>query len=165
MDKIWAPWRKEYISHKKIEGCIFCQKSKEDNDKQNYIIKRSKYSFVMLNIYPYNNGHVMIAPYRHVPGLEELREEELLDLLRLTIQSKKLINNTLKPNGYNLGINIGKFAGAGFEDHVHVHLVPRWIGDTNFMPVISDTKVIVESLDSLFKKLKNEQNNADPKRL
>ena len=98
----------------------------------------------------------MIAPYRHVPGLEELREEELLDLLRLIIQSKKLIDKTLKPNGYNLGINIGKIAGAGFAEHLHIHLVPRWIGDTNFMPVISDSKIIPESLDALFKKLKNE---------
>ena len=108
----------------------------------------------MLNLYPYNNGHLIIAPYRHVSDLDELEENELLDLIQLVIQSKKLIAKTLKPDGYNLGINIGKIAGAGFEKHVHIHLVPRWSGDTNFMPVISNTKVISQSLESLFKRLK-----------
>ena len=108
----------------------------------------------MLNLYPYNNGHLIIAPYRHVSDLDRLEENELLDLMQLVIQSKKLIAKTLKPDGYNLGINIGKIAGAGFEKHVHIHLVPRWSGDTNFMPVISNTKVISQSLESLFKRLK-----------
>lgn len=154
MDKIWAPWRKKYIEQKIGKKCIFCEGPKKKRDRSSYIIKKSKYSFVMLNLYPYNNGHLIIAPYRHVSDLDRLEENELLDLMQLVIQSKKLIAKTLKPDGYNLGINIGKIAGAGFEKHVHIHLVPRWSGDTNFMPVISNTKVISQSLESLFKRLK-----------
>ncbi len=154
MDKIWTPWRKQYLEQKMDKNCIFCEGPKKKHDRSSYIIKKSKYSFVMLNLYPYNNGHLIIAPYRHVSDLDRLEENELLDLMQLVIQSKKLIGKTLKPDGYNLGINIGKIAGAGFEGHIHIHLVPRWSGDTNFMPIISNTKVISQSLESLFKSLK-----------
>ena len=155
MERIWAPWRKEYITMKKVKGCIFCIKKKSKTyDKKNYILKREKHSFSILNRYPYNNAHVMIAPNRHVKSLELLKDEELLNLLKLLNYTKKKIDKHLKPMGYNIGLNIGTVAGAGFPGHVHFHIVPRWQGDTNCMPVISDTKVIPYSLDDIYKILK-----------
>jgi len=157
MDKIWAPWRKEYILQKKMKGCIFCTMPKEDRDRENYIIKRTKSSFAMLNTYPYNNGHLMVSPYKHTPDLSGLTNAELIDLMDLLKLSQRLLRKVLKPAGFNIGINIGKSSGAGFTDHLHVHIVPRWQGDTNFMPVISDTKIVSESLDSLYRRLKDAQ--------
>lgn len=155
MDKLWAPWRSKYTRMvKSIKGCIFCSKPKERKDKSNYIIARTPHSFLMMNIYPYNNGHIMVAPYRHVKDLSKLNKEELLDLLRLLKDSQTLLSNVLKPDGYNLGINIGRAAGAGYKGHLHIHIVPRWLGDSNFMPVCGSTKVISESLDTLYSKLK-----------
>lgn len=154
MDKIWAPWRKEYILQGPTKGCIFCAKAKEDRDRKNFIIKRARFSFAMLNTFPYNNGHLMIAPYNHTPHLGGLSDEELLDLIDLLKVSQDLLNKVLKPAGFNIGMNIGKSSGAGIVEHLHVHIVPRWSEDTNFMPVISDTKVIPESLDSLYERLK-----------
>lgn len=155
MDKIWAPWRKKYVTHKKPESCIFCAGSKESQDEKNYIVKRTKHSFVMLNIFPYNNGHLMAAPYKHTPDLNDLSEEELIDLMNLVRLSQRLLKKVLKPAGFNIGMNIGTSAGAGVADHLHIHIVPRWTGDTNFMPIIADTKLISESLDSLYKSLKD----------
>lgn len=150
MEKIWAPWRKHYIALKKrgkSSKCIFCIGKKDKiSDKKNHILKRNKYAFSILNRYPYNNAHVMIAPYRHVKSLELLKEEELLGLVNLVNYTKKKIDKFLKPAGYNIGLNIGKVAGAGFAGHVHIHIVPRWEGDTNFMPVISNTKIVSYSL-------------------
>lgn len=157
MDKIWAPWRKEYILQKKTKDCIFCTMPKEDRDRENYIIKRTKSSFAILNTYPYNNGHLMVAPYKHTPDLSGLTNAELIDLMDLLKLSQRLLKKVLKPAGFNIGINIGKSSGAGFTDHLHVHIVPRWQGDTNFMPVISDTKIVSESLDSLYRRLKDAQ--------
>lgn len=154
MDKIWAPWRKEYILQKKGKGCIFCSIPKEDRDRENYVIKRTKSSFAILNAYPYNNGHLMVAPYKHTPELSGLTDAELIDLMDLLKLSQRLLKKVLKPTGFNIGINIGKSSGAGFWDHLHVHIVPRWRGDTNFMPVISDTKIVSESLDSLYDRLR-----------
>lgn len=110
----------------------------------------------MLNLYPYNNGHVMVAPYRHVKDLGALREAELLDLMKLVNKVKRRIDKRLKPHGYNIGINIGKIGGAGFAGHVHIHVVPRWTGDTNFMPLVADTKIVSESLDAMQKILKSD---------
>ncbi len=150
MEKIWAPWRKHYIALKKrgkSSKCIFCiGKKNKFSDKKNHILKRNKYAFSILNRYPYNNAHVMIAPYRHVKSLELLKEEELLGLVNLVNYTKKKIDKFLKPAGYNIGLNIGKVAGAGFAGHVHIHIVPRWEGDTNFMPVISNMKIVSYSL-------------------
>ncbi len=156
MDKIWAPWRKEYILQKKAKGCIFCTAPKEDRDRKNYIVKRTGHSFAILNLFPYNNGHLMVAPYRHTKDLEGLTDGELLDLMDLLKTSKRLLNKVLKPAGFNIGINIGKSSGAGIINHLHIHIVPRWTGDMNFMPVISDTKVIPESLESLYSRLTSE---------
>lgn len=156
MDKIWAPWRRQYISVKKrVRGCIFCNgKESRASDRKKYILKRSTYAFSILNRYPYNNAHIMIAPYRHVKSMELLNEKELLDLVNLVNYTKKKIDKLLKPAGYNIGLNIGKVAGAGFPGHVHIHIVPRWEGDTNFMPVISNTKIVSYSLDEVYRLLK-----------
>ena len=154
MDRLWAPWREKYIIHSNKKGCIFCIKSKEKQDKKNYIVKRSKHSFSMLNIFPYNNGHLMVAPYRHIKDLEKLREEEQMDIFSLLIESKTLLDKCLKPSGYNIGINLGRCAGAGYPGHMHIHIVPRWVGDTNFMPLLTGTKVVPQSLDTLYQRLK-----------
>ncbi|MDP3804893.1 MAG: HIT domain-containing protein [Candidatus Omnitrophota bacterium] len=153
MDKLWAPWRSKYIYSRKNKKCIFCG-NRSAGDKRRYIICRSKHSFAMLNLYPYNNGHVMVAPYRHVKSLEALSDAELLDTLKLLNKIKLLIDVKLKPHGYNIGMNLGKIGGAGFAGHVHIHIVPRWAGDTNFMPIIADIKVISESLDAMYSLLR-----------
>ena len=154
MEKLWAPWRSKYIYVRKNKKCIFCNNRTSKGDKKKYFLDRTKHSFSMLNLYPYNNGHVMVAPFRHVKSLELLNDEELLDLMRLVNKTKRKIDKKLKPDGYNIGFNIGKVGGAGFAGHIHVHIVPRWVGDTNFMPVISDTKVVSESLEAMSKLLK-----------
>lgn len=161
MDKIWAPWRKEYIVNKKTKDCIFCSKPRSRQDKKNFIIKRTKFSFSMLNIFPYNNGHVMIAPFKHTKDLRDLNNEEMLDLISLLKDTCILLDKVLEPKAYNIGINIGKLSGAGFSEHLHIHIVPRWEGDTNFMPVIFDTKVISESLSSLYQRLRDVNQRRD----
>lgn len=154
MQRIWAPWRKYYITEKKSKACIFCAALKKGSDKKRYVLKRGEYAFSVLNIYPYNNAHVMVAPRRHVKSLELLADRELLGLLKLTNYTKKKIDKYLKPAGYNIGLNIGRVAGAGFPGHVHIHIVPRWKGDTNFMPVVSGIKVVSRSLDEMHNLLK-----------
>ena len=154
MKPIWAPWRMEYIQLKKPAGCILCEKPKENKDNANYILYRGKKNFVILNNYPYNPGHLMIAPYRHVASVEELTKEELHEHFEIVSRCTKILRQVFNPGGFNLGINIGKVAGAGIEDHVHTHIVPRWPGDTNFMPVIGDTRVIPDALAETYKKLK-----------
>lgn len=151
---LWAPWRMEYIlGEKKDKGCIFCTLPKENNDKENLIIFRSKFSFVIMNKYPYNNGHLMVVPYNHVNSLEKLNEGEFIDIFNLMKRSIKALEKTFKPQGLNIGINIGKAAGAGIDTHVHVHIVPRWIGDTNFIPVFSDCKVISDYIANTYEQL------------
>jgi len=141
---LWAPWRSKYIYSRKKKKCIFC-------DPKDYVLDKTKCSFSMLNIYPYNNGHVMVAPFRHVRSLEYLKAEELKDLMDLVVKTKKILDKKIKPHGYNIGLNIGKAAGAGYAGHIHIHIVPRWTGDTNFMPAAAGTKVISESLDAMYK--------------
>lgn len=153
MERLWAPWRSKFIYNRRQKGCIFCKNPKAKKDKVHYIIKRTKFSFAMLNIYPYNNGHIMVAPFRHKKLLYELSDEEILDLMELLNEMTVRLDKALKPAGYNIGINIGRISGAGFSGHVHIHLVPRWAGDTNFMPILTDTKIIAESLDSMYRRL------------
>ena len=154
MDLLWAPWRVNYVRLKtKERGCIFCRALK--NKEKNYLVFKTKYSFALLNIFPYNNGHLMVSPIRHVRDISLLKEEEALDLLRALNKAKSLLKKTLHPEGYNIGINLGESAGAGITRHLHVHIVPRWRGDTNFMPVIYKTKVVSQSLRELHKRLKN----------
>ena len=156
MDKLWAPWRSKYIYLRKQKRCIFCGVKNTDGRKS-YILEKSEHSFSMLNLYPYNNAHVMVAPYRHVRSLELLSRAELSDMIGLVNRTKVRIDKKLKPHGYNIGMNIGKVAGAGFAGHVHIHIVPRWTGDTNFMPVVSGTKIVSESLDAMYNLLSNQK--------
>lgn len=153
MKQIWAPWRKSYIEQGVSRGCIFCDKAKGRNDKKNHVVHRWETCFSMLNLFPYNGGHLMVAPYRHVAGLDGLESPELTELIASVRDSIALLKRALKPDGFNVGINLGQIAGAGVADHVHIHVVPRWSGDTNFMPVIADTKVIPQSLDAMYETL------------
>ena len=154
MDKLWAPWRSKYIYLRQNKKCIFCGTKDSKAQAKKYILRKSTHSFSMLNLYPYNNGHVMVAPYRHVSSLELLTDIELADVMKLVNKTKTDIDKKLKPHGYNIGLNVGRVAGAGFPGHVHIHIVPRWNGDTNFMPITAGTKVVSESLDAMYKLLK-----------
>ncbi len=153
MEHIWAPWRIQYIQMEKPEGCILCGKSKEGNDVLNYILYRGKKNFVVLNAYPYNPGQLLVAPYRHVAGLDELAEEERNEHFEMVSRVIKVLMQVFDPGGFNIGAKMGRIAGAGIEDHFHTHVVPRWQGDTNFMPVLSDVRVIPEALAETYKKL------------
>jgi ATP adenylyltransferase len=154
MDQIWAPWRMEFIMRAgKQEGCFLCQKSSENNDEENLILYRGKRNFILLNAYPYNPGHLMVAPYRHIGNLLDTEEDEFKEHYELVKISVRLLTNVVKPSAFNIGMNLGKVAGAGVADHIHTHIVPRWQGDTNFMPVVGDTKVLSEALEATFRKL------------
>jgi ATP adenylyltransferase len=153
MKRLWAPWRIDYIVNKKPSTCIFCVSSDQEHDREKLILFRTDLSLVMLNRYPYNNGHLMIAPFRHTADLNELSEEEMLDLFATLRLSRNVLEKTASPQGFNIGINLGKAAGAGVDEHLHIHIVPRWNGDTNFMSVISDNRVMPENLRSTFEKL------------
>jgi len=155
MDKLWAPWRIPYILEvDKTEGCIFCEKWGEGRDEESLLIYRGTHCFVILNLFPYNNGHLMIVPVRHVADLSDLLDEEKLEVVQLTERAMKALRQVMGPEGFNVGMNVGRVAGAGIEDHLHVHIVPRWSGDTNFMSVLGDTKVISESLKSCYWRLR-----------
>lgn len=145
----------KYISKADSEECIFCKKANEQKDEKNMILFRGKNVFVIMNIYPYNPGHIMIAPYRHTGDINNLSDEEIYEMMKLTQISIDIIEKKMNPQGYNVGINIGRIAGAGFEHHIHIHIVPRWNGDTNFMPIIGETKVIPVSLEETYKNLKD----------
>jgi len=154
MDKLWAPWRIDYVAKKKEQkGCIFCQAKKSVNN--DYVVFKTVKSICLLNRYPYNNGHLMICPLRHTREISELNEVEILDIFKALNRAKALLQKVLKPQGYNVGFNLGAAAGAGVRGHLHLHIVPRWFGDTNFMPSVSTTKVISQSLNELARLLKN----------
>jgi len=154
MEQIWAPWRIKYIQMEKPRGCILCEKPKQNNDAPNYILYRGDKNFVIMNAYPYNPGHLMIASYRHIASLDKLTNEELHEHFEIVSRSIRVLKQVFNPGGFNLGINMGRIAGAGIEDHFHTHIVPRWQGDTNFMPVISDVRVVPEALAETYEKLK-----------
>jgi ATP adenylyltransferase len=151
MEHIWAPWRREFI----LKGgenteCFLCLKPREDNDKTNLILYRGKYNYILLNAFPYNPGHLMVAPYRHVGNLIDTEEMELKEHFELVKGGVKLLTDVVKPAAFNVGMNLGKIAGAGVADHIHTHIVPRWQGDTNFMPIIGETKVLSEALSQTY---------------
>lgn len=155
MRKIWAPWRMQYILNSdKDKGCLLCDKPLEKKDKANYILFRGKYNFIILNAYPYTPGHLMVAPYRHMGNVTEADAAEANEHTKLIQLCVRLLTSEIKPHGFNLGMNLGKLAGAGLEGHVHTHVVPRWNGDHNFMTVVADTRVISEGLDTTYRKLK-----------
>mgnify|MGYP003973423773 CR=1 FL=1 len=158
IQKLWAPWRMEYIDGiemDKKEVCIFCEKPAENEDEKNFIVYRGKTCFIILNKYPYNNGHLMVVPYKHTSELADLDSETKLELMNLIELTMKAIRNVMRPDGFNVGINFGRTAGAGITSHLHIHIVPRWNGDTNFMPIIGSAKIISEALADTYKKLKN----------
>jgi ATP adenylyltransferase len=145
-ERLWAPWRMEYIEGPKDDECIFCA-------RRDYVVAEGERCFVMLNAYPYTNGHVMVSPYEHVPSLEQLDDATLLELMTLVRRSLGAIRDAYGPEGFNIGVNEGKVAGAGIEEHVHMHVVPRWGGDTNFMPVTGGVRVLPQSLEESQRKL------------
>ncbi|HYM37364.1 MAG TPA: HIT domain-containing protein [Nitrospiraceae bacterium] len=154
MKVLWAPWRMAYVKNaRKPAKCIFCVKPKERRDAANLLLHRGRHALVMMNLFPYNSGHLLVAPYAHVKSLEQLPDEVALDLLRLTMLSLKVLRAEIKPEGFNIGINLGRVAGAGIETHVHLHIVPRWNGDTNFMPLFAETRVMPEHLQATYRKL------------
>jgi len=155
--RIWAPWRLAYVkdASKDIEEeCIFCAKPAQDDDEANLIVHRGERSFVILNLFPYTNGHLMVAPYAHLGRLQELGSETLAEMMALAQRSMDRLEQVYEPHGYNVGLNQGRVAGAGVEHHIHMHVVPRWGGDTNFMPVIADTKVMPQSIEQSYEALK-----------
>jgi ATP adenylyltransferase len=165
MERLWAPWRMEYIGSAregKDEGCLFCEKPKEGDDEKALILARTELSFAMLNAFPYNSGHLMIAPFRHVGELEEVKGDELLDMQQLLQRCIKALKEAIQPEGFNIGMNLGAVAGAGIPDHLHWHVVPRWTGDTNFMPVIGETKVLPEFLLQTYRRIRYTEPSATP---
>jgi ATP adenylyltransferase len=155
MENLWAPWRMAFIEPKTPPnpGCIFCTQPAVHRDPEHHILHRGVYCFMILNLYPYNNGHLMIAPYAHVASLEDLDAATLAELMAQTQLALRLLRATMQPDGFNMGINQGQAAGAGFAEHIHYHVVPRWHGDTNFMPILAEVKVIPEHLDAVYQKL------------
>jgi len=151
--RIWAPWRMEYIEDSESKECIFCEKPKMKSDRKNYILYKGCLSFVILNIFPYAYGHIMIAPYRHLSSFTKLKKEEIFEVALIVQKSIEILRKTFKPDGFNIGVNEGKIAGAGVEEHMHVHVVPRWAGDTNFMPTLAEIKVFPEHLLTTYRKL------------
>ncbi len=155
MDVLWAPWRMAYVSAAEPAGeCLFCAAQAAEPDDRHWVLARLPRTFLMLNAYPYASGHLMAATRRHVGTLEELEEEERAELMRLAGRAVAALRAVYRPDGFNLGMNIGRAAGAGVEGHLHLHVVPRWVGDTNFMPVVGAVKVLPESLEDTFRRLK-----------
>jgi ATP adenylyltransferase len=155
MDHLWSPWRYQYVSKSgPVAGCIFCSKSSEQRDEENHIIYRGSLNFIILNLYPYSTGHLMIAPYEHLATLEAAPEPLLQEMMQLARLAEIHLREVYRPHGFNLGLNLGESAGAGIPGHIHMHVLPRWSGDTNFMTTVSETRVLPENLDVTFAKLK-----------
>ncbi len=159
MKKIFAPWRGEYIRTSINEsGCIFCDKPKENRDRENLILYKDNHIFVIMNKFPYNSGHLMVVPIRHTNDMKDLSDEEMLKLMRYTDYSIRILKDKYSAQGINIGMNLGRVAGAGVDQHLHIHIVPRYNGDTNFMPILAETKIISEHLDRTFDELLPEFN-------
>ncbi len=158
-NKLWAPWRANFILSKKEKGCVFCNRLKTKDSVKNLIVYRGKKCIIILNKFPYNTGHTLIIPKRHIGQLEKLTVAESIEFMALTQQTVKFIKKIFKPDSLNIGMNLGRSSGAGVPGHLHMHVVPRWIGDTNFMPVIGKTDVISIPLEPCYKALKKEFDN------
>ncbi len=164
MDRLWTPWRYTYVSKAQPGGaCIFCEKAKasSDADRENYVVHRGERNFILLNIYPYNNGHLMIAPYEHVATLEDVAEETVTEMMQLARKMEAVLRKVYRAQGINLGMNIGACAGAGVAGHIHMHLLPRWTGDVSFMTSVGETRVIPEDLSDTWEKLTRAFANSD----
>jgi ATP adenylyltransferase len=156
MDHLWSPWRMKYISRtEKKTGCIFCQAADCEDSEENLIVRRGKLAYVILNRFPYTSGHVMVVPFAHQPSLVNLESAALVEIMRLINESLRTIEDIYKPQGFNVGANIGSIAGAGVAEHVHFHVVPRWGGDTNFMTTVGEVRVLPEELPQTYQRLKN----------
>lgn len=159
MNRLWSPWRSAYIDSFSENasgnaGCIFCDYPLVNRDEENLILFRGEHAFVIMNLFPYNSGHLMVVPYLHTKELEDLSPASSAEIISLLAKSKKALSDALSAHGFNLGVNLGKAAGAGIDDHIHFHIVPRWNGDTNFMPVFADIKVVPEEIVKTYQKLK-----------
>ena len=154
MKQLWAPWRMAYIGSPKEAGCIFCDKAKDGDLRSSLVLAQTSHSLVMLNKFPYSNGHLLLAPKRHTNQLSSLRSQEYWDLSQAFRRAVDTLSRALKPGGFNLGMNLGRCAGAGVEDHLHWHVVPRWEGDTNFMPVMDEVRLIPQHLMESYDQLK-----------
>ena len=155
MNNLWASWRLNYVSTPKEEGCIFCEFLKQDNDKKNKILQRGKYAYIIMNAYPYSNGHLMVIPKRHISDFTLLTAEESCEIMFLGQKVVEALKLTYNPHGFNIGWNIGEAGGAGIASHLHMHIVPRWLGDTNFMSTIGEVRVIPEEFDISYEKIKS----------
>jgi len=155
MNRIWSPWRMKYIeNHEKEEGCVFCNALTKEDSAANLIAFRGERAFVILNLYPYTSGHLMVVPFKHVATLETLDPSTRAEMMELTSQCMTVLQKTYHPHGFNMGANIGVAAGAGVPGHVHIHIVPRWGGDTNFMSALGETRVLPEALEDTFKRIR-----------
>ncbi len=154
MDQLWAPWRLEYIQGPENNCCIFCDSEDAVDDHSRLIVARGEFSYVIMNRYPYSNGHLMIAPCRHLSDPAELENQEVLEIHQLMIRSQSALRAVCAAQGFNVGWNIGQAAGAGIADHIHMHIVPRWAGDSNFMPILAETRVIPQHIEKTYSLLK-----------
>jgi ATP adenylyltransferase len=155
MEILWAPWRMQFIEDLRKEkgGCIFCEMTTPGDDRERLVLFRGKVSYVLMNRYPYNNGHLLIVPYRHLPSLKDLDAEEYQEIMELTSRSVDIMTDAMNAEGFNCGINLGRAAGAGITEHVHMHVVPRWVGDSNFLPILSGTRSMPEYLTQTYDRL------------
>ena len=154
MNYLWSPWRMEYIENNKADGCIFCNVQSMVDGTENLIVQRGEFSFVILNRFPYTSGHLMVIPFVHKPNLEELDSATRAEMMEFTSRCTTILRSIYGPQGFNVGVNIGEAAGAGVREHVHIHIVPRWMGDTNFMSSVGTTRVLPEALDDTYKRVK-----------
>jgi len=154
LNRLWAPWRIEYIRHSRSMECVLCTAPSRGDDEAALILHRGRWNFIIMNAFPYNPGHLMVAPFRHTADLETITPEESAEHHELVKLGVALLKSVARPEGFNVGLNLGRVAGAGLDQHLHTHIVPRWTGDTNFMPVLSDTRVVSESLPSMYRRLK-----------
>ncbi len=154
MDRLWSPWRYRYIaSAREISGCIFCEKATANEDEANFIVHRAEFCFVILNAFPYTSGHLMVAPYEHRAWLEDANCETAAEMMLLTRRAQSVLRGVYRSDGINLGMNMGEAAGAGIAGHIHMHVLPRWIGDANFMTTVGETRVLPEALSETYRKL------------
>jgi len=155
MDRLWTPWRYRYVSTAQpTGGCIFCEKAASSDDRGNYVVLRAERNFLILNLYPYTTGHLMVAPYEHVATLAEAHPDTLHEMMRLTARAEKALGQLYRPDGFNIGMNVGASAGAGVAGHIHMHVLPRWTGDASFMTTVAETRVLPETLETTYERVK-----------
>ena len=154
MDRLWSPWRYQYVSRTVPDSvCIFCEKPAQQKDRENHILYRGEHNFVLLNLFPYTSGHLMIAPYQHVARMGEADDQALIEMIRLAADAERALTEVYRPQGLNVGMNLGECAGAGIAGHIHMHVLPRWMGDANFMTTVGETRVLPEDIDTTYQRI------------